>query len=137
MSASQASAFGVHAKPLTIAVADDMPEIQALAATWLSALGHTVVCALNGAELLRIVGAKPVDVVITDVMMPEKDGFEVIRALKSSFPNVKIISISGGADVMPKSDCLRVAKALGADVVVAKPFNRAQLLAAVDSLALT
>jgi CheY-like chemotaxis protein len=133
MDGSSNSPTQVRTKPLTIALADDMPEIQALAATWLSGAGHTVLCAANGAELLRMLRDKQVDVVITDVMMPQNDGFEVIQAVKKLYPGVKIITISGGADVMPMRDCLRVARALGADAVLAKPFNKVQLFTALDS----
>lgn len=122
------------AVPLTVALADDMPEIQMLATTWLTGAGHRVVCAADGVQLLDIVRRQHVDVVITDVMMPENDGFEVIRALRRSYPDVKIITISGGASVMPTNDCLRVAKALGAHAVLAKPLTRPRLLAALDEI---
>ena len=124
------------ANTLTFAVADDVPEIRVLATQWLTAAGHRVHCAADGVELLQLVRDHPVDVVITDVMMPESDGFEVIRAVKASRPEVKIVTISGGATVMPMEDCLRVAKALGADAVLAKPFKRIQLLAVIESLRL-
>jgi CheY-like chemotaxis protein len=124
----------IQAPTLTIALADDMPEIQTLASTWLRAAGHAVICADNGRDLLRLIEHRQVDVVISDVMMPESDGFEVITALKETHPDIKILSISGGASVMPAKDCLRVAKALGAHGVLAKPFNRAQLMRALDEV---
>lgn len=118
---------------LTVAVADDMPEIRSLAREWLTAAGHKVVCACNGAELLQIVRHQAVDLVITDVMMPDTDGFEVIRALRRSHPDVRIVTISGGAPVMSMGDCLKVAQALGAHAVLPKPFTRKQLFATVTA----
>lgn len=119
---------------LTIAIADDVVEIQQLAKTWLTELGHHVLCADNGRDLLRWCESRRVDVVITDIMMPESDGFEVIRLVRATQPAIKIISMSGGASVMSTDQCLQIARALGADAVLRKPFRRAQLLAAVDSV---
>ena len=132
MTMSSRSESKSPATSLTIAIADDMPDIQALAREWLTTAGHRVFCAGNGEELLRIMEEQSVDVVITDVVMPERDGFEVIRAVKESHPHVQIITISGGATVMPANNCLRVASALGADVVLAKPFTRKQLFNALS-----
>lgn len=127
MNPSRLSEASTGRGALTIAIADDVPEIQMLASTWLTAEGHRVLCAADGAQLLEIVRLQPVDVVITDVMMPESDGFEVIRELRRLHPQVRIITISGGASVMPLNDCLRVAKALGAHAVLAKPLTRSKL----------
>ena len=121
-----------HSASLTIAFADDIPEIQALAREWLTAAGHRVMCAADGGELTRLSHDHHFDVVITDVMMPERDGLEVISALKKSQPGVRIIAISGGGTVLPATDCLRDAKRLGADAVLAKPFNRSQFMQAVE-----
>lgn len=114
---------------LRIAVVDDVPEIRELARVWLSAAGHSVACAAHGIELGRMSCDHRFDVVITDVMMPEADGLEVIGGLRQSYPGTRIIAISGGGITMLADDCLRVAKRLGADDVLPKPFNRAQLLA--------
>lgn len=121
-------------RPLTIAVADDVAEIQLLAKTWLSDEGHQVYCAESGRDAVRWCDARRVDVVLTDVMMPEGDGFEVIREVRARHPHVKIISMSGGAPVMSMEQCLHVARALGADTVLRKPFTRSQLLAALAAV---
>lgn len=122
----------IHARglvaPLAIAIADDIFEIQQLAREWLVGAGHAVTCVANGLELTRLVRETHLDVVITDVMMPERDGLEVITELKKSHPALRIIAMSGGGAVMHTADCLRVAKRLGADAVLSKPFNRAQLM---------
>ena len=111
-----------------------MPEIRILASHWLSAEGHTVISAEDGRELLELVYSRNVDVVITDVMMPEADGFEVLSAVKRWRSTIRVLTISGGAPVMPMQNCLRIAKALGADGVLPKPFNRERLLEAIDRL---
>jgi CheY-like chemotaxis protein len=121
--------------PLTIAFADDVPEIRQLAREWLTHAGHTVVCAENGRELTQLWRERHFDLVITDVMMPESDGFEVIAELKKLHRGIRVIAISGGGTVMPTQDCLRVAHRLGADAVLAKPFTRLQLIAAIAAAA--
>lgn len=120
---------------LSIAFADDVPEIRELIREWLTAEGHRVMCVENGAELTRLWREVRFDIIISDVMMPEADGFEVVTALKQEQPDVRIIVISGGGSVMAAADCLRVAKRLGADAVLAKPFHRAQFLATIDRVA--
>ncbi len=120
--------------PLVIAIADDIFEIQQLAREWLTAAGHTVSCVANGAELTRLASEQPLDVVVTDIMMPERDGLEVIAEIKKSHPHVRIIAMSGGGAVMEAADCLRVAKRLGADGILKKPFNRAQLMNALHEV---
>jgi CheY-like chemotaxis protein len=115
----------------SIAFADDVPEIRELARGWLTAEGHEVVCAANGLKLVELWRDRNFDLVITDVMMPESDGFEVIATLKAAHPNTRIIAISGGGVTMISNDCLRVAHRLGATAVLAKPFNRADLIGLV------
>ena len=119
---------------LTIAVADDVAEIQTLAKIWLTELGHQVLCAGNGRELIQWCESRRVDIVLTDVVMPETDGFEVIRQVRARHPAIKIVSMSGGAPVMSMDQCLHIARALGADAVLRKPFNRAQLVDVVDAV---
>lgn len=135
MNTSNATSPRPRALPLEIAVADDVTDIQRLIREWLTHLGHKVTCVGNGLELVKLCAARRFDIVITDVMMPESDGFEVVTALKQTRPDVRIIVISGGGRVMAASDSLRVAQRLGADAVLAKPFSGAQLMAAVAQIA--
>jgi CheY-like chemotaxis protein len=118
-------------RSLRIAFADDVPDIRDLARLWLEAAGHSVEVRGDGKDALRLIEQEPFDLLITDIMMPERDGFELIRMAKQARPNLRIVAVSGGASVMSVSDSLRVAKALGASAVVAKPFNRTQLFAAI------
>lgn len=119
---------------LAIAVADDMRDLQVIAREWLAAAGHQVACFSNGAELCRAAAARRFDVVVTDIIMPERDGFEVIAELKRTTPAVRIVAMSGGGNAMWGRDCLRAARQLGADAVLAKPFTRKDLLAAIQTL---
>jgi DNA-binding NtrC family response regulator len=115
---------------LSVAVADDVPEIQHLVGLWLKELGHGVICVGNGRDLTALVNARRFDVVVTDVVMPDSDGFEVIGEVKKTQPDARILAISGGGTVMLANDCLRVAKRLGAHEVLTKPFNQWQFVEA-------
>jgi DNA-binding NtrC family response regulator len=69
-------------------------------------------------------------VVLTDIIMPEQDGIGVIMALRRERPGVKIIAMSGGGRI-GKSDLLMIAKQLGANSVIQKPFDASELLATI------
>jgi YesN/AraC family two-component response regulator len=72
-------------------------------------------------------------VVLTDVIMPEKDGMQVISELRKKFPEVRIIAMSGGGHVS-RDQYLKIAKGLGAHAVLEKPFPNQQLLTTIESL---
>jgi DNA-binding response OmpR family regulator len=95
--------------------------------------GYQVTEARDGAEGLRIHRGDPADLIITDVVMPEKEGLETILELRKEFPALKILAISGGGRNQP-GDYLPVARKLGANRTLAKPFARAELLAAIREL---
>ncbi len=117
--------------PLYILLAEDEEQIRLLMTRWLEREGHHVTGAANGAEALAITQAKEFDLVITDVLMPESDGVQLISGLKKNRPNSRVLAISGGGRFMESTDCLRMAKGLGAHAAVMKPFTREQFLAAV------
>lgn len=96
----------------------------------LSEAGHTITVAANGKEGLRLVESLRPDLVITDIVMPEQEGIETIRAIRKTDKTTPIIAISGGNS--GKLDFLRAAAALGATKVVRKPFGSSTLLAAVN-----
>lgn len=125
-----------RAQPLSVVVADDVLEIQRLVGHWLSDVGCKVSCASTGNEVAKLVRAHHVDLVITDVIMPDGDGLEVIADLKRAQPAARVLAISGGGNHLPAHDCLKFAKGLGAHAVLLKPFNREQLLDAVTKVAL-
>ncbi len=95
--------------------------------------GHTVVEATNGREGLRVFREDNTDLVITDLVMPEAEGFEVLAEIKKRLPAVKTIVITGG--VRGKTaNFIEMAMRLGADNALAKPFTHAALMAVIDEL---
>ena len=113
-----------------IVVIDDEQPIREMLRQYLSGKGFEVLTASNGEEGLKIVSKQSVDLVITDLIMPDKEGLETIIELKSMWPEAKVIAISGGGINKPE-DYLETARTLGAAEVLAKPFNNSDLLRAV------
>lgn len=114
----------------TILVIDDEQLIRLQIRNALELEGFVVQEAANGQEgLARIATTQP-DVVITDILMPEKEGIETIMELRRLYPSIRIIAISGGGRTGNK-DFLRTATHLGADRTLAKPFGLADLLTLV------
>jgi CheY-like chemotaxis protein len=116
-----------------ILLIDDDDPVRTTLRQMLEQFGHTVIEARNGKEGLALFQPATVDVVITDVVMPEKDGLEVLRELRRMHPSVKIIAISG-AERARAADYLQMAKFLGAATVLAKPLSIDALMAAVNEL---
>jgi DNA-binding response OmpR family regulator len=92
--------------------------------------GHVVTSASDGAVGLARLAAELPDLVITDIVMPEKEGIETIREIRTTHRDLPIIAYSGGGRTK-NYDFLRMAAKLGATEVLMKPFANEQLLAAV------
>jgi DNA-binding response OmpR family regulator len=100
----------------------------------LKAENHTVVEADNGLNGLKLLQDNPdIEVVITDIIMPEKEGIETIIAIKKQYPAVKILAISGGGK-LDSENYLVMAKALGAHKTLKKPFKGSELLNTIAKL---
>lgn len=119
-----------------ILIIDDEEDIRQILATVLRRLGHEVQEAGNGAEGLKLYRQEPADLVITDLVMPEKEGLSTIMDLRKIAPAARIIAISGGLAHDPKL-YLHMAEKLGADRILRKPFQLPELETAVaETLAL-
>ena len=119
--------------PLSILVADDEEGIRNLLTKWLGSRGHIVACADCGKNALHLLKRQHFDVIITDVMMPDGDGFELISAVRRAQPDTRIVAISGGGQYIPSTDCLVLARGLGAHATVQKPFNWEQVRASITN----
>ncbi|MBN2080615.1 response regulator [bacterium] len=95
--------------------------------------GHEVIEAANGAEGLKRLEQHEVDLVITDLIMPEKEGLETITEALEVYPDLKIIAISGGTRLGFDS-YLKIARSLGAQRVYSKPVDLRELAGAVEEL---
>jgi len=113
-----------------ILIIDDEASIRSMIRLILEREGYIVVEASDGAEGIQRFREVPADLVITDLIMPNKDGIGMILDLKKEFSTAKIIAMSGGGLNHPEG-YLRGAKKLGAAYTLAKPVNRQELLRAV------
>jgi CheY-like chemotaxis protein len=114
-------------------VIDDDAAMRRMMVRTLSGSKHRVLEAENGQEGLKMMDEHKPDVVITDILMPQKEGIETIREVQERAPATKIIAISGGG-ASHNLMFLDVARAFGADAVLAKPFRPAQLVQTVEQV---
>src|SRR6185312_14761123 len=112
----------------SILVVEDEEKMRDLLRRMLERASFTVMTAPHGREALKLFRERPVDLAITDLMMPEMDGFELIRELTAQWPSIRIIAISG-ADLR-----LDMARQLGAKAVLKKPVTGAALVTAVEQV---
>jgi DNA-binding response OmpR family regulator len=99
----------------------------------LRAEGHAVEIAADGAQALQRLKVQTPDILITDIIMPNGDGIELITAVKKAYPAVRILAMSGRG-TLGKLDLLDLAAMLGADAILAKPLAPEELLAKVAEL---
>lgn len=112
-----------------ILVIDDDPEMRSALEQTLKLAGHDVMLAEDGEQGLKVLRDQPANLVITDIFMPNKEGFETINTLRKDFPGVPIIAISGRPEL---GNVLAIARRLGSVRTLAKPFQSPELLAAVE-----
>jgi PAS domain S-box-containing protein len=110
-----------------ILVVDDERGVRTFLQKALADAGYTVLVAEDGGQALKMVRAQRFDLVVTDLVMPEKEGIEIIRSMHKELPDLKIIAMSGAFG----GGFLEVAKRLGANSTLAKPVAPEQLIAAV------
>jgi DNA-binding response OmpR family regulator len=94
---------------------------------------HQVFRARDGAAALQLYDSRAVDLVLTDLIMPDMDGLELIRKLRQADPALKIIAMSGGGRNTSGS-YLSIAQQMGAARTLAKPFSGEELVAAIETV---
>ena len=117
----------------TILIVDDDEKIVETLSIILKKEGYDILTGANGNDGLKLCLEQKVDLVITDIVMPEKEGLETIIDMKKSFPSIKIIAISGGGKIGPE-DYLILAEKFGAKKTLAKPFKKDDILLAVQEV---
>lgn len=115
---------------LSILIADDQPDVADILAAWLRRAGHHVVVVNSGRQAATVLQSLWVDVVVTDVLMADGDGIELLDALRQRLPRPRLIAMSGGGRYVKSVECLEIARGYGADVTLQKPFTIEQLLGA-------
>ena len=116
-----------------ILIIDDEPLIGSMLKKVFEREGFNVIVASNGKEGMKLYKEKPPDLVITDLIMPEKEGIEIIMELRKEDPNLPIIAMSGGGLNAPDS-YLNIANILGANAIFSKPIKIEELLNIVKTM---
>jgi CheY-like chemotaxis protein len=116
-----------------LVIDDDVQFLQYLNEV-LSDEGHNVETVPNGSKGMRMLTQKPFDILITDIFMPEKDGIELLRDLRKTKIEIKIIAISGGGNNYSPEMALSVAKMLGTARTLNKPFTKKDLLPVINEM---
>jgi len=109
----------------TILIVDDSESIRDLLASVLADGGYAVLTAADGRQAIRILSTRSVDLIVTDLYMPEADGLELLITVQKMPQRPPVIAMSSQTGVM---DVLHVAKRLGAKKILRKPFPPAELL---------
>ncbi|RXK82273.1 response regulator [Chlorobaculum sp. 24CR] len=117
-----------------ILVIEDEEDIRQMICDILEEDGYSTFQASNGIEGLLLLRKTPdIRIVITDLLMPEKEGIALISEIRKDFPWIRIVAISGGGICIPEN-YLNRAKAVGADATLCKPFESCELLSIIDEL---
>lgn len=118
-----------------ILIVDDEEKTRNSLRRFLTISNFEIIEASNGLEALDVYAANSVDLVITDIMMPEMDGLELIQKLREQHGHVKVIVTSGVFDIEGICiNCLEHARRIGADIVLEKPFSSTALLVSINKL---
>jgi len=113
-----------------VLVIDDDPDLRHTLERTLTLSGHDVLEAGDGNEGLRVLHSQPVDLVLCDIFMPDKEGIETITEISRDFPGITIIAMSGGN---PSSNpMLSIVSMLGDVRILEKPFDTKTLLSTVE-----
>ena len=116
-----------------ILVVDDDADMRLTLRLALELAGYSVEEAANARQAIEAQRRQPADVLVTDIFMPDADGFEAIDAFRREFPATKIVVVSGGAQ-FTKRDYLPDAELMGVEATLQKPFDVDQLLALLRTL---
>ncbi len=118
---------------MCVLVIDDSKTVRLTIETTLTEAGYAAIAAANGSEGVRLWQEARPDLVITDIMMPERDGIETIMEIRRSCAQAKILAMTGFCHT-GSVDFAEMLRRLGADDVLIKPFGPEVLLAKVDRL---
>lgn len=116
---------------MCVLLVDDDPDYLLMLKTMLERDSHEVLTASSGKEALTIAKDASFDLVITDIIMPEVEGIELIQQIKKLHPSMNCIAISGGGH-FGSVPYLKAAEKLGAFQTLSKPFSREELRKAID-----
>lgn len=118
----------------TLLIVDDEEPVRTLLCDALATDNRHILEAASGIQAYEILCNQPVDLLITDIVMPEQDGIALIMQLNEIAPKMPVIAISGGGGIQSGFDYLPVSKLVGANAILRKPFKLDELRQLVASL---
>lgn len=118
----------------TVLVVDDVPDVARVVALWLGDRARAVFTATSIKEACVILDREAIDVVVTDILMPEGDGIELISLISRRKSRPRIVAMSGGGSYLDAPSCLDLALAAGAQATLHKPFTAEELFGAVTQI---
>jgi len=117
-----------------ILLIDDDPQVRSVLREFLQIGRHTVLEAANGVQARKLLPDSAVDLVVTDIVMPESDGFEVIMSCVRKDQPLKIIAITGGSPNLAQQTLLTIAQKMPVNKVLSKPVTCEELISAVQEV---
>ncbi len=115
-----------------VLVVDDDPGVREVVRMMLESAGYHVSLASNGKRAMESLQKEPFDLILTDLVMPEQEGIETIKAIRRDYPDLKVVAMSGAFG----GDYLRIASLLGAHGTIPKPLALEHVLKVIgDTLA--
>lgn len=117
---------------MRVLVIDDDEEILDIVSAFLHGAGHEVQATTSAKRAMDWLESGRFDALVTDVLLPEIDGVEIMRLVRKKYPDMWTVAISGGTSRFPASSALRLTELFGADRALFKPFSEAELLASLE-----
>lgn len=116
----------------TILVVDDELAVREMLQDMLSASDRQIELASNGNEANKLLASKQIDLVISDLVMPDENGIDLIMEMQKQYPDIPVIAISGGGGIEGRFDYLEIAKLVGAKDIIPKPFTADKIRSAIE-----
>ena len=116
-----------------VLIIDDNDDFRETLSCLIQGKGYAVRAVANGLEASQLLATEKFALVLTDMFMPEKDGFQVIRDVYRTYPELPIVAMSGGG-IVRRGEHLKVARFFGARAILRKPFTERQLFSTIRSL---
>jgi two-component system chemotaxis response regulator CheY len=117
-----------------ILLVEDSPEVSLSVHEILASAGHTVKEAASGKEAIKALREGAFDAIVSDIWMPEMDGIALLKEIRGAGNDIPVVVISGGAPNAPLTYTAPLAATFGANMVVYKPFEKAELLKAIEAV---
>jgi CheY-like chemotaxis protein len=117
-----------------ILLVEDSPEVSLSVREILASAGHTIEDAASGKEAIKALKASKFDAIVSDIWMPEMDGIALLKEIRGAGNDIPVVVISGGAPNAPLTYTAPLAATFGANMVVYKPFEKAELLKAIETV---